>query len=122
MPRALIVDDDDDIRFLVRLTIELANGGLSVSGEAATGEAAIASWESDRPEVIVLDYRMPGMSGLEVAQHILTQDPNQPIILYSANLDDETVAKAARLGIRECLAKGDYGDLPDALWRHAEGA
>lgn len=122
MPRALIVDDEEDIRFLIRLTIELANEGLAVAGEAATGEAAIASWENDRPEVIVLDNRMPGMSGLEVAEHILGQDPSQAIILFSSYLDDATLATAARLGIRACLAKGDYHQLPDALWQHSDDA
>src|SRR5687768_7332564 len=93
MPRALIVDDEEDIRFLIRLTIELANEGLAVSDEAATGEDAIARWHEDKPEVIVLDNRMPGMTGLEVAARILDEDPEQSIILYSAYLDDETVAE-----------------------------
>ncbi len=121
MPRALIVDDEEDIRFLIRLTIELANEGLVVAGEAASGEAAIASWHADRPEVIVLDNRMPGMSGLEVAAEILAEDPTQSIILYSAYLDEETVAAAERLGIRSCLPKGDYTRLPEQLWRHTSG-
>ena len=121
MPRALIVDDEEDIRFLIRLTIELANEGLTVSGEAASGEAALESWHADRPEVIVLDNRMPGMSGLEVAEQILREDPRQSIILYSAYLDEETVAEASRIGIRKCLAKGDYTRLPDELWRQTAG-
>lgn len=121
MPRALIVDDEEDIRFLIRLTIELANEGLAVSGEAASGAAAIESWHAERPEVIVLDNRMPGMSGLEVAEKILSEDPEQSIILYSAYLDEETVAEAARIGIRQCLAKGDYSKLPEELWRHTAG-
>ena len=122
MPRALIVDDEEDIRFLIRLTIELANEGLAVSGEASSGEAAIESWHAERPEVIVLDNRMPGMSGLEVAERILGEDPAQSIILYSAYLDEETVAEASRIGIRQCLAKGDYSRLPEELWRHTAGA
>ncbi|HVF19891.1 MAG TPA: response regulator [Mycobacteriales bacterium] len=122
MPRALIVDDEEDIRFLIRLTIELANEGLAVSAEAASGEAAIESWHAERPEVIVLDNRMPGMSGLEVAERILSEDPQQSIILYSAYLDEETVAEATRIGIRQCLAKGDYSRLPEELWRHAARA
>ena len=121
MPRALIVDDEEDIRFLIRITIELANEGLAVSGEAASGEAAIESWHAERPEVIVLDNRMPGMSGLEVAERILSEDPAQSIILYSAYLDEETVAEANRIGIRQCLAKGDYSRLPEELWRHTAG-
>lgn len=122
MPRTLIVDDDDDIRLLIRLTIEAANQGLSVSGEAATGEEAIAQWQEDPPEIIVLDNRLPGMSGLEVAERILAEQPDQSIILFSAFLDEETVACAARLGIRACLPKGDYGRLPGELWRVSLGA
>ncbi|MCA1711492.1 MAG: response regulator [Actinobacteria bacterium] len=63
MLRALIVDDDADMRFLVRMTIEIANEGLSVAGEAATGDEALRSISSDRPGVVVLDYRMPGLTG-----------------------------------------------------------
>ena len=120
--RALIVDDDDDMRFLVRMTIEAANHGLSVAGEAANGSDAISSIEHDRPGVVVLDYRMPGMSGLETAAEILRQDPEQKIILFSAYLDADTVARAEQLGIRTCLAKTDVDRLPDALWQLAAGA
>jgi DNA-binding NarL/FixJ family response regulator len=122
MLRALIVDDDHDMRFLVRMTIEAANQGLTVAGEAASGAEALASIETDRPGVVVLDYRMPGMSGLETAEEILRADPKQPIILFSAYLDTETVARARDLGIRTCLAKTEVDRLPDALWQLAAGA
>lgn len=122
MPRALIVDDEEDIRMLIRLTIEIANEGLAVAGEAANGEEAIDRWREEQPEVVVLDYRMPGMTGLEVAERILAEDPEQPIILFSAYVDAETSAAARRLGIRECMPKADYDQLPDALWRHSASA
>ena len=122
MPRALIVDDEEDIRLLIRLTIELANHGLAVAGEACDGEEAITRWREEQPEVLVLDNRMPGMSGLEVAERILAEDPDQSIILFSAYIDAETSAEAKRLGIRECMPKGDYDQLPDALWRLSASA
>ena len=122
MLRTLIVDDDDDMRFLVRMTIEVANNGLSVAGEAASGAAAIASVGHDRPEIIVLDNRMPGMTGLEVARRILRDNPEQSIILFSAYLDAETVAEAEALGVRACLDKTDVDRLPEALWQLAPGA
>src|SRR6476661_5533372 len=105
MLRALIVDDDNDMRFLVRMTIEAANHGLTVAGEAANGSEAIASIGLDRPGVVVLDNRMPGMSGLETAAAILKADPDQAIVLFSAYLDAETVIEARQLGVRSCLAK-----------------
>ena len=115
--RTLIVDDEEDMRFLVRAVIEAANNGLSVSGEAADGEEALERWREHRPEVVVLDQRMPGMSGLEVAERILAEHPEQRIILFSAYLDDETAAEASRLGVELCLTKSEYGRLPEALWR-----
>ena len=122
MLRALIVDDDSDMRFLVRMTIEVANHGLAVAGEAASGADAIASVEQDRPEVIVLDYRMPGMSGIETARKILHDHPDQPIILFSAYLDEQTIAEAHALGVRACIDKTDVDRLPETLWQLAPGA
>ena len=122
MLRALIVDDDTDMRFLVRMTIEAANHGLSVQGEAASGAEALESIEADRPGVVVLDYRMPGLSGLETAERILHDHPDQPIVLFSAYLDADTVERARELGVRTCLAKTEVDRLPDALWQVAAGA
>ncbi len=117
MPSALIVDDEEDIRVLVRLTIESANAGLSVVGEAASGEEAVVRWREHRPEVVVLDHRMPGISGLETAALMLAEQPDQPIILFSAYLDDATRSEAEAIGIRACIAKTDFTSLPEALWR-----
>ncbi|MDT7539728.1 MAG: hypothetical protein QOI82_3313 [Actinomycetota bacterium] len=122
MLRALIVDDDSDMRFLVRMTIEVANHGLAVSGEAASGADAIAAVEQDRPEVIVLDNRMPGMTGLETARHILADHPEQSIILFSAYLDAHTIAEAEAVGVHACIDKTDVDRLPEALWQLAAGA
>lgn len=110
------------MRFLVRTVIETANNGLSVSGEAADGASAIEQWRADRPEVIVLDQRMPGLTGLEVAERILAEYPEQRIILFSAYLEPDTVAEATRVGIHLCLPKSEYSRLPEVLWGLASPA
>jgi DNA-binding NarL/FixJ family response regulator len=120
--RALIVDDDDDMRFLVRVLIEAANEGLAVAAEARNGDEAVVRWREHRPDVVVLDNRMPGRSGLEVAAEILAEAPQQSIILFSAFLDDETLARADELGVRACLSKDHYDELPAALWRYGPAA
>jgi DNA-binding NarL/FixJ family response regulator len=120
--RALIVDDDDDMRFLVRVLIEAANEGLAVAAEARNGDEAVERWREHQPDVIVLDYRMPGRSGLEVAAEILAEAPDQSIILFSAFLDDDTLARADALGVRACLSKDHYDQLPAALWRYGPAA
>jgi DNA-binding NarL/FixJ family response regulator len=118
----LIVDDDEDMRFLLRVLIESANEGLAVAAEARNGDEALDQWREHRPDVVVLDNRMPGRTGLEVAAEILGEAPEQSIILFSAFLDDETLARADELGVRACLSKDHYDQLPAALWRYGPAA
>jgi DNA-binding NarL/FixJ family response regulator len=120
--RALIVDDDEDMRFLLRAVIERANEGLQVAGEAGGADEAIEQWRSLDPDVIVLDHRMPGTTGLQVAELILAETPDQSIILFSAYLDDELLERASAVGIRACISKDRYDDIPDALWRYGPAA
>jgi YesN/AraC family two-component response regulator len=122
MITTLIVDDESDVRALVRLTVEMANNGLEVTGEAADGAEALERWRAERPVVVILDHRMPGMSGLEVAELMLAENPDQKIILFSAFLDAETAAEAQRVGVVRCLEKTAIAQLPGTLWSLAESA
>jgi YesN/AraC family two-component response regulator len=119
MPTTLIVDDDLDMRLLVRLVIEMANEGLTVVGEAADGiealEVYLALDPPTVPDVVILDNRMPNMTGLEAAAEILARYPNQLVILYSAFLDRDVKREAARIGITECLSKDEIDSLPARL-------
>ena len=123
--RVLIVDDEEDMRALVRATIEVANEGLSVAGEAADGEAGFDKWREERPEIVVLDQRMPGVNGLETAKRILAEQPGQTIVLFSSYLDPNVIRRATELGIRVCLSKDNIRRLPGVIWgteKHAEGS
>jgi len=113
--RVLIVDDEDDMRALARATIEMANHGLSVLAEAGDADEGLDRWRAQQPEVVVLDQRMPGRTGLDLAEQILEEDPSQVIVLYSAYLDERLRAAAKRVGIRACLDKDDHRRLPDLL-------
>ena len=81
-------------------------------GNATNGAEAIARWRETEPDVILLDQQMPEMTGLEAAEAILAEQPDQRIILYSAYLDPETHRKASELGIRACVPKGDLTISP----------
>src|SRR5689334_25260849 len=100
----LIVDDERDMRTVLRLLIDEANHGLKVVAEAEDGVEALQQWRQRKPTVIVLDNRMPGMTGLEIAEEILRHEPDQPIVLFTAYADHVTVETAASLGVR-CLSK-----------------
>ena len=101
--RVMIADDDSDMRLLVRTTLG-GDDRLEVIGEAADGPSAVELFRGIRPDACILDYRMPGLSGIEAARAILAEDPDMPILLFSAFLDEEINAAAAELGLH-CLRK-----------------
>lgn len=119
MTTMLIVDDELDMRMLIRIVIEMANNGLSIVGEAADGDEAIQVWRDldgpPVPDVVILDNRMPKLTGLEVAEQILAERPDQLILLYSAFLDDAVRAKASELGITRCVSKQELEQLPSLV-------
>ena len=115
MTTMLIVDDELDMRLLVRLVIEMTNNGLSIVGEASDGAEALRVWRDlnePEPDVVILDNRMPELSGLEVARRILTERPGQLIVLFSAFLDDTVRKQAAEIGITRCVTKYELDRLP----------
>lgn len=110
----LIADDEPDIRRLMRMI--LAGDGIEIAAEAADGPEAVVAFRalhpSRLPAVVILDNRMPGLSGLEVAAEILRDAPGQLIILITASLDDRIRAEAARLGIARAVSKRETVALP----------
>ena len=110
---ALIVDDDEDMRLLLRTF--LTRAGLDVVEEAVDGPEALEVFDRldppPIPTVIVLDNRMPTLSGLEVARMVLDRLPEQRIILFSAFLSPEIEREAAALGVSACLAKTEIREL-----------
>ena len=119
MVTVMIADDELDMRALVRAVLEASDIGVSVVGEAADGAEAIEVWRAldgpPLPDVIVLDHRMPGLTGLEVAQQILAERPRQLIVLYSAFLSEEVRARAVEAGISRCVSKQDLVQLPHVI-------
>ncbi len=117
VPGVLVVDDEADMRLLVEAVIKRANEGLTVVGLATNGAEAIAGWRDTSPDMILLDQQMPDMTGLEAAEHILAEQPDQTIILFSAFLDAQIRSRATELGIKACVPKTDLLKIPEALWR-----
>ncbi len=80
---------------------------FEVVGSAANGASALPLMEEADPDVIVLDYNMPGLDGLMTARLIKEERPDQAIILYTAYLDAELERKATRAGIALCVEKAE---------------
>lgn len=88
--QVLVVDDEPLAR--QRLCALLAeDGGVSVAGEAANGEDALAAVTDLRPDVVLLDVRMPGMDGLETARHLARLDA-PPVVIFTTAYDDHALA------------------------------
>ena len=112
----LIVDDDNDMRELMRLMVEIANRGLRVQGVAADGDEAVEQWRRGRPDVIVMDHRMPTKNGLDAAAEILAEDPDAQIFLVTTFNNHFLHAEAAEVGVLGVFAKDEgFDSLVPAL-------
>lgn len=101
--RVMVVDDTDHVRRM--LTSMLSLDGFDVVGNAAGGPEAIGGVEQADPDVVVIDYKMPGMDGLATARAIRAARPDQVMILYTAYIDDRLQQEAAEAGISLCMGK-----------------
>jgi DNA-binding NarL/FixJ family response regulator len=82
--RVLLVDDSErDLRSLER-TLEVVDADLDVVGAAAGGEEAIRLAEATECDVAIVDYRMPGMNGLEVAERLKQLRPSCKVVIITA--------------------------------------
>ena len=117
----MVVDDQEDVRVLLRMVIEYANEGLKVVCEAASGREALQILDDCDPCVVVLDQMMPGMNGIETARRIKTERPEQLMIMCSAYLDQTIAAGAREAGVTAVIHKDEISSLP-ALIREVAAA
>ncbi|HEX3623282.1 MAG TPA: response regulator [Acidimicrobiales bacterium] len=103
--RVMVVDDTDHVRRM--LTSMLSLDGFEVVGDASSGPAAVDGVDGADPDVVVIDYKMPGMDGLATARGIRERRPNQVMILYTAYIDDALERAASDAGISLCIGKVD---------------
>ena len=120
--RVLIAEDETLIRMDLRAGLEAH--GLEVCGEARDGDEAVELANRMRPDVIVLDVRMPGLDGLEAARQIQATRPT-PLLLLTAYDDPELVTRAIDAGVSAYLVKPYHPSalvpaIRTAVARHGE--
>ncbi len=112
--RILIVDDHEIFR--EGLSLLLAAEGFQVVGEAADGFQAVQLMASARPDVILMDVTMPGMSGLTALTRVKQIYPSVPILMLSAHMDERYVRMAMAEGASGYILKGGgRHDLMNAI-------
>ncbi|GAA3183852.1 response regulator transcription factor [Blastococcus jejuensis] len=119
--RVLVVEDHPLFRKgVVALLGSVAE--FSVAGVAASGEEAIARAAELRPDVVLMDLQLPGISGIEATRTIVTADPDVRVLVLSLFEDDDSVFLALRAGARGYVLKdADEDELTGAVRAVARG-
>lgn len=104
MIRVVLVDDQTLVRQGIRALLALA-GDIAIVGEAADGDEAIATIRRERPDVVLLDVRMPQRSGVDVLRALKAEGDAPRAILLTTFDDDEALLEGMRAGARGFLLK-----------------
>lgn len=121
MLRIVLADDHPMFREGVRSVLE-STEGISVVGEAATGDEAVSLALELQPDLILMDIRMPGINGIEATVRIRAERPEQAILIFTMFKDDASVITAIKAGAKGYILKDfEREDLIRAIWTVASG-
>ena len=113
----LVVDDQLIFRQVAREVIDMADG-FELLGHAASGEHAVAAVEELEPDLVLLDVRMPGMSGIEAARRLRETGPAPVVVLISIEEPPNLPAGVESCGAAALVRKEDFSPaLLRQLWR-----
>lgn len=120
MTRVLLVDDHPIWRRAIEQ--DLAEAGFEVVGAFGDGEQAVRTAPALRPDVVVMDLQLPGVSGVEAARELVRLDPSVRVLMLSSSGADDDVLAAVKAGARGYLVKSaSREDLVRAVTDTAQG-
>ena len=114
MTRILIVDDNPAVRRYLRAILEQQES-WHVCGEARTGAEALHQVLDAPPDLILLDYQMPDLNGVDIARQIFELFPKIPILMVTLHLSRQLADAAREAGVRGACAKQDIGSVVEAV-------
>ncbi len=115
-PHILVVDDDEQMQFFLKETLERQHYAVTVKG---TAEEALDVLRAGRPDLVLLDVRLPGMSGLQALDEIARIDARIPIIVMTAHGTRDTALDAIRRGAYDYFTKPFRTDEIEMVIRRA---
>jgi DNA-binding NarL/FixJ family response regulator len=108
--KVLVVDDLERVRVALRNLLVL-NEGIEVIGEAEDGYEAVQMAENLHPDVVLMDWKMPNLDGLEATKRIKDFQPEIGVVLLTIHNSDELGQRANEAGVDEFVAKGIDADV-----------
>ena len=121
MIKVAIVDDHSVVRIGIKYVLK-TEPRLSFVGEASTGEEALPLVERVKPDILLLDVRMPAMDGLAVLKEVLARYPEQKIVMLTTSLAEEDVYQSLKLGAKGYVVKDNApAKIVEAILTVAEG-
>jgi DNA-binding NarL/FixJ family response regulator len=121
MPKVMLVDDHEVVRQGLRAMIE-AHDDMEVVAEAGDAEEAVLRARSYKPDVIVMDVRMPGRSGVEACRDIRAEHPDMAVLMLTSFSDDQALFDSIMAGAAGYVLKQIRGnDLVDGIRRVGAG-
>lgn len=112
--RILVVDDNPSVRRYLRGALE-QHCNWRVCDEARNGKDAVERFWKIRPDLIVLDFQMPEMNGLDAARILSRLSPETPILIVTLYLSKQLSDEARRVGARGACAKTDINSVVDGV-------
>jgi DNA-binding NarL/FixJ family response regulator len=117
----LIVDDHEVVREGLRLSLSRAPH-VRVVGEAADGRAAIELAERRKPNVVIMDVRMPGLDGLDATKELMEKEPNSAVLIFTAYSERSLLARGLESGAKGYILKeAPHETLVRAIEKVAHG-
>ena len=108
--RILLVDDDPIVCMSLKTIIE-ADPDLTIVATGTNGMEAIALYKQHQPDILLMDIRMPEMTGIEAAESLLSDDAAAKILFLTTFSDDEYIIKALRIGAKGYLLKQHFDSI-----------
>jgi len=112
--RILVADDSPAMRRCLRGLLD-QQADWVVCDEACNGKEAVERFQQANPDLIVIDFQMPEMNGLDAARHIVKLSPKTPILMVTIHLTKQLSEEARKVGVRGACAKSDIGSVVKAV-------
>jgi DNA-binding NarL/FixJ family response regulator len=120
--RILLVEDNDVFREALELLLGM-RADVEVVASVADGSEAVAACDKYRPDVVLMDYRLPGMDGVQATAAVKQAHPEIAVVCLTASANSREIEALYAAGASNCLTKDQELDvIVDALTRAANGA